>query len=366
MNRTIPPRAGVSLRIRLEALAGRTIGRLPPRLALALSFERPLEIDGLVLDPHVQAIRASRARLHPYGLCEPTVEVGRRRYAREATALHPRPTPVAEVRALRVAGAAGELDARLYVPAAPSTSLLVYFHGGGFVIGDLDTHDEACRLLCRDARTRVLSVAYRLAPEDPFPAGHDDALAAFRWAHANAGPLGAEPQRVSVGGDSAGAQLATVVGRALASSPERPQAQLLIYPVTDMAPRTRSHQLFGDANLLLQSKDMRQFQQLLRQGVTVSDDDPRLSPLHAADFADQPPALLVTAGFDPLRDEGRAYAARLRGAGSRVEALEFDSLVHGFLHMTSVSPAARSAMQQIAESWHARCANLTAPARPTG
>ncbi len=306
MSRAASPPVRLSLRARLESLAGRTIGRLPPRLALALAFERPLVIDGQTLDPHVQAIRASRARLHPYGLCEPTVEAGRRRYTREALALHPSPTAVAEVRALRVAGAAGDLDARLYVPAAPSTSLLVYFHGGGFVIGDLDTHDEACRLLCRDARTRVLSVAYRLAPEHPFPAGHDDALAAFRWARANADTLGAEPRHVSVGGDSAGAQLATVVARTLAASPERPHAQLLIYPVTDSVPRTRSHELFGAANLILGAKDMQQFQQLLRRGVTVSDDDPRLSPLHAAEFADQPAALVVTAGFDPLRDEGRA------------------------------------------------------------
>jgi acetyl esterase len=348
-----PSPVRLPLRARLESLAGRLIGRLPPRLALALAFERPLVIDGQVLDPHVQAIRASRSRLHPYGLCEPTVEAGRRRYAREARALHPHPTPVAEVRALRVAGAAGDLDARLYVPAAPSTSLLVYFHGGGFVIGDLDTHDEVCRLLCRDARTRVLSVAYRLAPEHPFPAGHDDALAAFRWAHAHAGALGAEARHLSVGGDSAGAQLATVVARTLARTPERPHAQLLIYPVTDIAPRTRSHALFGDANLILGTKDMQQFQQLLRQGVTVSDDDPRLSPLHAAECSDQPPALVITAGFDPLRDEGRAYAERLRAAGSRVETLEFGSLVHGFVHMTAVSPAARAAMQDIARAWRA-------------
>jgi acetyl esterase len=346
-----PTTVRVTPRARLESLAGRLIGRLPGPVARALAFERPLTIDGLVLDPHVQAIRASRARLHPHGLCEPTVEDGRQRYTREALALHPRPTPVAELRALRVPGAAGELQARLYVPSAPSDALLVYFHGGGFVIGDLDTHDEPCRQLCAWAGTRVLSVAYRLAPEHPFPAGLDDALAAYRGARAHAASLGVDPARVSVGGDSAGGQLATAVSRTLAASPERPRAQLLIYPVAQLVPRTRSHDLFGRAELFLESRDMIVFRRLLTEGVAVSEDDPRLSPLLADTFADQPPALVVTSGFDPLRDEGRAYAERLRAAGSRVEAIEFGSLVHGFLHMTTVSPGARSAMRRIAAAW---------------
>jgi acetyl esterase len=341
----------VPSRVRLEAAVGRLLGRLPGAVARALACERPLVLDGLTLDPHVQAIRASRARLHPHGLCEPTVEAGRRRYTREVLALHPRPTPVADVRALRVAGAAGELDARLYVPPAPGDALLVYFHGGGFVIGDLDTHDEPCRQLCAWAGTRVLSVAYRLAPEHPFPAALEDALAAFRWARAHAASLGADPARVSAGGDSAGGQLATVVSRTLAATSDRPRAQLLLYPVTQFGPRTRSHDLFGDARLILESRDMTAFRRLLTSGVAVAEEDPRLSPLLAETFAEQPPALVVTAGFDPLRDEGRAYAERLRAAGSRVEALEFGSLVHGFVHMTTVSPGARSAMRRMAEAW---------------
>lgn len=351
MSATTAPHTRLPLRARVESLVGRAIGRLPGALARALSFEPALVLDGLTLDPHVQGIRASRNRLHPLGLCEPTVEAGRQRYTRDALALHPRPTPVAEVRAVRVAGAAGALDARLYVPTAPSDALLVYFHGGGFVLGDLDTHDEPCRQLCAWAGTRVLGVAYRLAPEHPFPAGLDDALAAFRWARTRAASLGADPARVSVGGDSAGGHLATMVARTFAATPDRPRAQLLIYPVTQLAPRTRSHALFGDARLFLEARDMVAFRRLLTEGVAVAEDDPRLSPLLADTFDDQPPALVVTAGFDPLRDEGRAYVERLRAAGSRVEALEFGSLVHGFLHMTTVSPGARAAMRRIAEVW---------------
>jgi acetyl esterase len=248
---------------RLQASVARLVGRLPDGLARGLSLSSPLLIDGQTLDPHVQGIRALRAPLNRHGLCEPTVQAGRRRYVLEAISLRATPTAVGSVRALTVPGAIGALDARLYEPVEPTDDLLVYFHGGGFVLGDLDTHDEPCRLLCRDARTQVLSVAYRLAPEHPFPAAVDDAIAAVRWATDQAGALGAS--RVSVGGDSAGGCLATVAARTLAAAPQRPAAQLLVYPLVDVAARAPSHALFGRAGLFLTEADVRGLHALLRR-----------------------------------------------------------------------------------------------------
>lgn len=330
---------------RLQASIARLVGRLPGGLARGLSFAPPLVIDGQTLDPHVQGIRALRAPLARHGLCRPTVAIGRQRYVREAVALRVSPTAVGTVRDLAIPGAAGTLDARLYSPPEPSSDLLVYFHGGGFVLGDLDTHDEPCRLLCRDARTQVLSVAYRLAPEHPFPAPVDDAVAALRWASEQAASLGAT--RVSVGGDSAGGCLATVAARALATSPHAPAAQLLIYPLVESHARTRSHELFGRARLFLTDADCADF--VTHYAADAA--DPRASPLRSTEFADQAPALVVTAGFDILRDEGMAYARALRAAGTSTSELTFSSLVHGFLHMTPVVPAAAQAAHAIASAW---------------
>jgi acetyl esterase len=330
---------------RLQAGVARLVGRLPGALARGLSFAPPLMIDGHTLDPHVQGIRALRAPLHRHGLCQPTVAIGRLRYVREAVALRTAPTAVRTVRDLQVTGANGPLEARLYTPAEPTADLLVYFHGGGFVLGDLDTHDEPCRLLCRDARTQVLSVAYRLAPEHPFPAPVEDAIAAVRWAGEQAASLGAT--RVSVGGDSAGGCLATVAARALAASPHTPAAQLLVYPLVEAQARTRSHELFGRANLFLTDADCADFV----RHYAAAPEDQRASPLRSTSFSDQPPALVVTAGFDILRDEGRAYARALRTAGTETRELTVPTLVHGFLHMTPVVPAAAEAVQAIAAAW---------------
>jgi len=332
---------------RLQSGIARLVGRLPGALARGLSFAPALVIDGQTLDPHVQGIRALRAPLHRHGLCQPNVTAGRARYVREALALRSAPALIGAVRDLSVPGAASALDARLYTPAMPSSDLLVYFHGGGYVLGDLDTHDEPCRLLCRDARTMVLSVAYRLAPEHPFPAPVDDAIAAVQWASAHAATLGAT--RVSVGGDSAGGCLATVAARALAGSTHAPAAQLLIYPLVEAQARTRSHDLFGHAKLFLTDEDCADF---VRHYAAIAE-DPRASPLRSPDFANQPAALVVTAGFDILRNEGMAYARALRDAGASTGELAFSSMVHGFLHMTPVVPAAAQAVTSIATTWRA-------------
>ncbi len=250
--------------------------------------------------------------------------------------------PVKEVQEVTVPGGAGDRPARLYRPSGagpfPTT---VFFHGGGFVIGDLDTHDQACRRLCRDARTVVLSVDYRLAPEHPFPAAVEDALAAVRWAADHLSELGGD-DRLAVGGDSAGGNLSAVVAQAM---PDRLTAQLLLYPAVDMAGDYPSRVENASGYFL----DIEMMEWFFLHYVTdasgVDAQDPRLSPLHAPSCEGLPPAVVVTAEFDPLRDECEAYAEGLAAAGVEVVVERFDGLIHGFLDMT-FSPAAEGAVAE--------------------
>jgi acetyl esterase len=255
---------------------------------------------------------------------------------------------IGAVRNIEVTGAAGRLFARHYVPAEAATArlpLIVFFHGGGFVLGGLDSHDVPCRLVAHHAGAHVLSVDYRLAPEHPFPAGVDDARAALRWAFENAAGLGADQHRVAVGGDSAGGNLAAVAAwQAAHDGGPAPCLQLLIYPATDFVERSRSHELFDEGFLLIR-EDMDWFSENYVAGADPA--DPRLSILRAGGLERLAPALVVTAGFDPLRDEGEAYADRLREAGVPVLGRRFPGLIHGFLNMTGVSRTSRDALVEI-------------------
>jgi acetyl esterase len=233
---------------------------------------------------------------------------------------------------------------------AEAPPLLVYFHGGGFVTGDLDTHDAPCRILCRHAGIQVLAVDYRLAPEHPFPAAIDDARAAFRWARAQAESLGADPHRVCVGGDSAGGNLSTVIARMAAIEAEpQPFLQLLIYPPVDRVTSRPSLTLFREG-LLLTGEDMDWYNlQYVGDEQTLLA-DPRVSPLLAPVPPGLCPALIFTAAFDPLRDEGEAYAAALQAAGVPTNWQRIEGQVHGFVNMVDVSPAARRAVVDIARA----------------
>ncbi|TDQ04831.1 alpha/beta hydrolase [Labedaea rhizosphaerae] len=236
-----------------------------------------------------------------------------------------------DVRTVEVAGAEGPLQARLYTPAkAPDDGpLLVFYHGGGWVIGSLGTHDNLCRFIAANGELRVLSVDYRLAPEAPFPAAADDALAAFRWAVKHAADLGANPDAIAVGGDSAGGNLAAVTSY-LASKRRgaQPAFQLLFYPGVDASVRRPSRELFAEG-FFLTSREMDWF-----LGHYAPDEasrtDPKLSPLLASNLAGLPPAYITTAGFDPLRDEGEAYARKLGEAGVPVVLRRHADLIHGF------------------------------------
>jgi acetyl esterase len=280
------------------------------------------------------------------------VEDARRvnREGAEVVAARP-PIRMARIEAIEVAGPAGALPARLYVPerlpADEPPPLLVYYHGGGWVIGDLDTHDGLCRFLTAAAGVAVLSLDYRLAPEHPFPAAVEDCLAGFTWAAANAAELGADPARIAVGGDSAGANLATVVSMlARDAGGPMPALQLLIYPVTDAVGGQRSRELFS-GGFLLTKGDMDTFEaSYLPPGTDPR--DPRVSVLHAPDLSGMPPAYVCTAGFDPLRDEGEAYAQRMREAGVRVALRRHPGLIHSFANETAISRSSRAAMLETA------------------
>ncbi|WP_372791001.1 alpha/beta hydrolase [Paraconexibacter sp.] len=349
-------------RERLEYRAARALAALPPRAQVRLSRRPPVTVDGQTLEPEIQL---TLAMLERQGL--PPMETlgaveARRQVARQTAAIAGPPLPVGAVRDLHVDGAEGSLDARLYTPQEMGGPhpLLVFFHGGGFVIGDLDTHDAVCRMLCRHAGVHVLSVAYRLAPEHPFPAPVDDCLAATRWALSHAQELGADPRRVAVGGDSAGGNLAAVVSHVLVRAGEdAPVFQLLLYPAVDVAGSHPSQELFANGFFLTEA----QMEWFKDQYVGSADpEDPRLSVLRAEDLSGLPPALVVTAGFDPLRDEGEAYALALRQAGNLVAVRRFSGLIHGFANAATVSRVSRDALIEVAGATRALLATVVADA----
>jgi len=258
---------------------------------------------------------------------------------REARVFAPRRDRAVSMTTLDVPGAAGALPARLYVPAgAPRRGpLLLYLHGGGWVFGSPAGYDGVCRFIARHAHVRVLSASYRLAPEHRFPAAPQDALAALDWTLANAERLGAD--RVGVGGDSAGGNLAAV---ATGARRERIAFQLLIYPVTDLSREHDSYATFADGPLLT-ADHMRWFR---AHYLSNEDDarDPRASPLLADDLAGMSPTYLALAGLDPLYDEGLAYGVRLKEAGVDTTVAPNPGQAHAFAELTRASPSARSAL----------------------
>jgi acetyl esterase len=339
------------LSTRLEHEILKRLCGLPPRLQRRL-FGAPPSIDGQTLasDTHV-LIRVAELAESDSFMSGMSVEEARASTRREAAVTGQRPPiPMARVEPVAIAGQGGSIAGRFYVPAGlpldPPTGLLVYFHGGGWVIGDLDTHDGTCRFLAAAAGTAVLAVDYRLAPEHPFPAAVEDAWAGFAWAAANAAELGIDPTRIAVGGDSAGGNLAAVVSLlARAGGGATPAMQLLIYPPTDAAADFPSRRLFAEG-FLLTKLDSDAFERAyLPPGDRA---DPRASILLAPDLTGLPPAYVATAGFDPLRDEGEAYALRMREAGVQVALRRHPGLVHSFANHTAISRTARGAMLEAA------------------
>jgi len=330
------------------ALARGLLGLPRPAVRLLAGGE-PTRIDGQELDPEVQLLLRLMALSGGLQLETMTPEAAREAIGSTTRALGGEPAAVAHVDPHAIPGPAGEIPARLYRPYGGTVArpLVVYFHGGGWVLGDLDTHDGLCRFLAVWAGVNVLAVDYRLAPEQRFPAAVDDALAAFRWAAGHADALVSDPQRVGVAGDSAGGNLAAVVARlAVREGGPRPAHQLLIYPVTDLASKHPSYRLFGNGFFLTEAHmDWYRDHYLPDE---ASRRDPRVSPLLAEDLSGLAPACVVTAGFDPLRDEGEGYARRLEEAGVAVVRQRHEGMIHGFANSTGLLASARRAMEQVA------------------
>jgi acetyl esterase len=252
------------------------------------------------------------------------------------------------VRDLSIPGPAGAIPLRAYRPAAETpTPVVVFFHGGGWTLGTLDSIDGVCRELARRAECVVVSVDYRLAPEHPFPAAVDDAYAAVEWVASHAGAFGGDPERLGVAGTSAGGNLAAAAAlRATLFDGPDIAHQALLYPILDHALDTESYEENADGPLLTRA-DMRWFwEQYLQSPIDAH--NPFAAPLRAPDLSGLPPATVVTAGFDPLRDEGVAYAEQLAAAGVSVEHRHFPSMAHGFLSLTADVDVADEAMDAVA------------------
>jgi len=303
------------------------------------------------LDPQAAEVleRAARANLPPYSQLGATA--ARELYRETRGKLAPPPPEVAKVENLQASGPAGPIPVRLYraLGTAPDERLpgLVYFHGGGWTIGDLDTHDVVCREFANLARCAVVSIDYRLAPEHKFPAAVEDAIAATHWTGRMGDTLGLDPARIAVGGDSAGGNLATVVALTVRDAGGPPLAmQVLIYPAVDMTADRDSHREFADGYMLTREAILWFTANYLRGPDDVA--DWRASPIRATDLAGVAPAYVITAGFDPLRDEGKAYADRLSEAGVPVTYECFEGMIHGFVTMGGVIAAAHHAIYRAA------------------
>ncbi|MEV4267519.1 alpha/beta hydrolase [Kribbella sp. NPDC049584] len=343
---------------------------LTPLYALPAAVRRrlagaPIQIDGNVLDPDLQLLLrldnllphttktdAATARAHFRNLCK---------------LIPGTPAELQRVTDLTIRGSAGQLEARLYIPKpGPTTSsssrtgsgsgpgsgsgsgfgsgfgsgevgrgLLVFLHGGGWVVGDLNTHDGLCRAIAADAGIRVLSVDYRLAPEAPAPSAAEDAIAAFTWAVEHAQDLGVDPDLVAIGGDSAGGNLAAVVAQqTVRRGLPHPALQVLLYPSVDLVARRPSRDLFSEG-FILSENDIIWYRDHYTPDPTIRP-DPIVSPIRADDLTGLPPTYLTTAGFDPLRDEGLEYAAALQAAGNQITHVPHPTLCHGYANLLTV------------------------------
>ncbi|WP_323791698.1 alpha/beta hydrolase [Nocardioides sp.] len=335
----------MSLSDSIEALALRITMGLPEGVQRRLGGT-PIVLDGQTLAAETQLMLRLKQVAKLPSAEELPIPEGREVIAHESK-MAGGAQPIGAVRDLPV----GDLPARLYVPttAAPEPGpLLVFFHGGGFMYGDLDSHDATCRVLAERAGVRVLAIDYRLAPEHPFPAAHDDALTAYRWVVKHAASIGADPQRLAVGGDSAGGNLAAATAIAAAQEGLPLAFQLLVYPSVNVERATRSLELFSQGFYLTAG-----FMDLATDSYTpdlADRDDIRVSPLLHDVPAGLAPAYVCTAGFDPLRDEGEAYARALEDAGVSVVMHRFPDLIHGFFNIVGVGRRSRAAVLDIADA----------------
>lgn len=291
----------------------------------------------------LQLLAASN--LPPYE--QSTVQQARDRM--NAIAMLERPaTPIAEVIDLRIPGPAKEIPLRIYRPIpSPNQPTLIYFHGGGWVVGSIESHDRLCRALASASGFQVISVDYRLAPEHKYPAAVEDAEATYRYVRAHAAELGVDSAQIYLGGDSAGGNLSAVVcQRARDLNEPLPRGQVLIYPATGSAHKTASHAEFADGYLLTAGAMAWFASHYIEHPGQLRESS--VSPAFAQDVSGLPPTFLLTAEFDPLRDEGEAYAQKLTAAGVPVSLRRYDGMIHGFLQLSAMVSAATTAIEEIA------------------
>lgn len=331
----------------LQRALARTILSLPSPILRLMSGGSVVYRGGRTLDPRLQFMAAQASRMPAMTTLSP--EEARTASAQGAAIYGGKLEPGVRTEALSIPAAHGAIPARLYRPPDqdPAAPVIVYAHFGGGVIGDLDTCDAFCGVLAKIARAAVLSVQYRLAPEYRFPAGLEDVLTAFRHAREHSADFGAAAGHAAIGGDSMGGAFAAVVCQELRRAGEpQPALQLLVYPCVDVASETASMTTYADAFPL--SRALMDWFMGHYMGPGADPADPRLSPIRQDDLSGLAPAVVVTAGFDPLVDQGEAYAKRLRDAGVPVAYRCYDSLAHGFTAFTGVVPAADVACREIA------------------
>ena len=334
------------------------LGKLALRIPLSwinvATGGAPVEIDGQTLDTRAQWLlkvveRSGHPAFHEMPLSE-----GRPLFTETmlslATPMTPFKTPeIGEMVDRAIDGPGGKLPLRIYRPfglGSQRVPAILWIHGGGWTLGSLDAYDPPCRFLAARGNCVVISVDYRLAPENRYPAQLEDCLAAWRWITASTDQLGVDPTRLVIAGDSTGGTLAAVLANEVRHDAVKPALQVLVYPATDMAMESRSYTLFGEG-FFFERKGMAWALDNYLGGDKSLIDDPRVSPLRNPDLSGVAPALVYTAGFDPLRDEGIAYANKLRSAGVKTIHRNFDSLIHGFVGMGAVVQAAARAMDDI-------------------
>jgi acetyl esterase len=301
------------------------------------------------LDPILKGLLDQMAANPMPKIWEIPPPAGREMYKGMAAMLDPQDVPIGKVEDRKIPGPGGDVPVRIYTPMGAGAAALpavVFFHGGGFVIGDLQTHDALCRQIANGAKARVIAVDYRLAPEHKFPAAADDCFAALKWVAAQASAIGVDANRIAVCGDSAGGNLSAVVCQmAKAAGGPHIVYQVLMYPTTIAHAKTGSMKDFERGYFLEREAMDWFFDAYVPKGHDMK--DPKLAPFWG-DVKGLPPAYVITAGFDPLKDEGKQYADKMSAAGVHVTYKDYPALVHGFFNMSAVVPQAKEAIAEVA------------------
>ncbi|MFO0593502.1 MAG: alpha/beta hydrolase [Polyangiaceae bacterium] len=337
----------MSFDIEAQRQATLTLMQLPHGVLRALVGAPVSSPEGFLLDPQVQAILRLSDALGHGSWARLGLEKARAGMESEAQILQARPQGALSIHDVVIRVEGGAIRARVYRPAEATGPLpvIVFYHGGGFVLGSLKSHDGECRELSLSVHAVVVAVDYRLAPEHKFPTPVNDAIAAYEWVAENAASIGGDPAKMAVMGDSAGGNLSAVVARELRHHPRKPVFQLLVYPCTDMTRSKPSHRYFQEGFFLTKESIDWFLGAYLRS--PDQETDPRASPLLAGNHQGLCPAYIVTAGFDALRDEGRAYAEALAEAGVRVKHRCVEGQIHGFFSMTGGLKSARVALDEM-------------------